>query len=89
MRLPHQVHSFTDVYAAGLYVYLWADVMVADVLEAFLQAPGGLYDGSVAQRWRDTILTVGHTVPAAAAFRNFRGRDPDPGALLRRFALTP
>ncbi len=88
MRLPNQFHSFTDAYAAGLYVYLWADVMVADVLEAFMEAPGGLYDETVALRWRDQILTVGHRVPAATAFRNFRGRDPDPAALLRRFDLA-
>lgn len=87
-RLPHQYHSFTDVYAAGIYVYLWADVMVADVLAAFLESPGGLYDPDVSSRWRDHILSVGHGVPGELAFRQFRGRDPDQTALLRRFALA-
>jgi peptidyl-dipeptidase Dcp len=86
--LPHQYHSFTDVYAAGVYAYLWADVMVADAIEAFLEAPGGLYDPGVAQRWRETILTRGAAVPGAEAFRAFRGRDPEPDALLRRFQLA-
>jgi peptidyl-dipeptidase Dcp len=88
MRLPHQYHSFTDVYAAGLYVYLWADVMVAELLGAFAGAPGGLYDEQVARRYRDTILCVGHSVKGQEAFRNFLGRDPDPDALLRRFRLA-
>jgi oligopeptidase A len=33
------------------------------------------------------VLSAGATVPAAEAFRAFRGRDPDPAALLRRFGL--
>ncbi|MFN9375715.1 MAG: M3 family metallopeptidase [Novosphingobium sp.] len=86
--LPQQYHSFTDVYAGALYSYLWADVMVADVIAAFEEAPGGLYDADVAARWRDMILSAGTSVPGAQAFRNFRGRDPDPEALLRRFELA-
>jgi len=87
MRVPHSVHSFSDQYAAGIYVYLWADVMAADVAEAFARAPGGFYDKETSERWRRTVLSVGSTVPAEEAFRNFRGRDPDPDALLRRFGL--
>jgi len=88
LRVPHAYHTFSAEYAAGLYVYLWSDVMAADVAEAFAQAPGGFYDPNVAARWRETILEVGHAVPADQAFRSFRGRDPDIGALLRRFGLT-
>ena len=91
MRVTHNMHcfssSFSDGYAAGLYSYLWADVMAADVAAAFAESPGGLYDTATAARWRDTLLSVGHRVPADEAFRNFRGRDPDPLALLRRFGL--
>jgi peptidyl-dipeptidase Dcp len=85
--LPHQYHSFTEAYAAGVYSYLWADVMVADAIEAFEEAPGGLYDGDVSERWRQSILTMGTAVAGAEAYRNFRGRDPDPDALVRRFKL--
>jgi peptidyl-dipeptidase Dcp len=87
MYVPHLAHAFWDQYAAGLYVYLWGDVLAADVAEAFLEAPGGLFDRGIAERFRSTILSVGASVPAEQAFRNFRGRDPDPGALLRRFGL--
>jgi len=87
MRVPHCWHSISDSYPAGLYSYLWSDVMTADVAEAFLSSPGGLYDAETAERWRRTILSVGTSVPAEEAFRNFMGSDPDPGALLRRFGL--
>jgi peptidyl-dipeptidase Dcp len=87
MRATSNWHSFVGAYAAGLYSYLWADILAADVTEAFTSAPGGLYDEALARRWRESILSVGNTVPADAAFRNFRGRDPDPDALLRRYNL--
>lgn len=87
LRVPHAYHTFSDDYAAGVYVYLWSDVMAADVAETFMQASGTWYDAEVASRWRETILEVGHSVPAAHAFRNFRGRDPDTAPLLRRFGL--
>lgn len=89
MRMPHCWHSWSEHYAAGMYVYIWAEVMAADAAEAFAQAPGGWYDRDTARRWHDTVLSVGTGVPADDAFRNFRGRDPDPDALMRRFGLLP
>lgn len=87
LRVTHSVHSFAGGYHAGLYAYLWSDVMAADVAEAWLASPGGLYDPAFAQAWRDAILTVGHALPADTAFRQLMGRDPDPTALMRRFGL--
>ncbi len=87
MRVPHFHHAFTEHYAAAVYAYLWSDVMAADVADVFTASPGGFHDPAVAERWRKTILEVGASVPADQAFRNFRERDPDPGALLRRFDL--
>ena len=88
-HVTHLRHAFAgiveDRYAAGYYCYLWADVLASDVAEAFLSSPGGLYDATTAERYRRTILAVGHGVPAAEAFRSFRGRDPDPEALTTRF----
>jgi peptidyl-dipeptidase Dcp len=89
-RLPHFMHLFAgDGYSAGYYSYLWADTLVADAAEAFHEA-GSLYDRVTADRLRETILSVGNTVDAAEAFRAFRGRDPDVGALMRDrgFAAT-
>ena len=87
MRVPHSVHSFSAGYAAGVYSYLWADVIAADIADAFVLSPGGLYDPDTARRWRETMLAVGTSVPIDEAFRRFRGRDPTPRALLERFGL--
>jgi peptidyl-dipeptidase Dcp len=43
----------------------------------------------VAKRLHDTINSVGNTVDPAEAFRNFRGRDPRPDALLRARGFAP
>lgn len=87
MRVPQNVHVFSFEYAAGLYSYLWSDVIAADIADAFLSAPGGLYDAAVAERWRKDMLTIGDSIPMDEAFRNFCGRDPNPAALLNRFGL--
>ncbi|WP_273472662.1 M3 family metallopeptidase [Sphaerotilus sulfidivorans] len=87
LQVTHSVHSFAGGCHAGLYAYLWSDVMAADVAEAWLASPGGMYDSAFAQAWRESVLTVGNTVPADAAFRQLLGRDPDPQALIRRFEL--
>lgn len=91
--MRHRTHHFGHVfsgegYAAGYYGYLWSDVLKQDAFEAFLEAKGP-YDSVVAQRLRDTILSVGNSVDPAQAFRNFRGRDPKPDALLRARGFAP
>ena len=89
MRVTHNFHLFIGAYAAGLYSYLWADVMAADAVETFERAAGGLYDATVSRAWIDQVLSVGHRVPAEEAFRQFAGHDPDPTPLQRRFGLAP
>lgn len=76
-------HIFADDgYSAGYYVYIWADTMSADAAEAFVEA-GSFYDRKTCDRFRDTIFSVGNSVPPEVAFRNFRGRDVDTNALMR------
>lgn len=88
-RLPHFGHIFSDeYYAAGYYSYVWSDVLNQDAWGAFLEA-GGPYDKTVAKRLHDTIMSVGNTVDAAQAYRNFRGRDPEVRALLEARGFTP
>ena len=77
-------HIFScDDYAAGYYAYLWADALTADAWEAFGEG-GGPWDPAVADRFRRHILAVGDTVDQSEAFRAFRGRDVDTGALMRK-----
>jgi len=77
-------HIFScDGYAAGYYAYLWADALTADAWEAF-QADGGPWNPAVAEQFRRHILAVGNTVDQTEAFRAFRGRDVDTGALMRK-----
>jgi peptidyl-dipeptidase Dcp len=87
-RTPHFLHVFgSDGYSAGYYSYLWADVITADAAEAFTEARG-FYDPIVAQRLRRFIFSVGNTIDPAVAYREFRGRDPEVAALMRKRGFT-
>jgi peptidyl-dipeptidase Dcp len=83
-RTPQFGHVFSsDGYSAGYYSYLWAEVIALDTVEAFREAPGGLYDKAVAKRLHDTIMSTGNSVHPREQYRAFRGRDPDVKAYLR------
>ncbi|MDH4383825.1 MAG: M3 family metallopeptidase [Caulobacter sp.] len=82
-RTPQFGHVFSgDGYSAGYYSYLWADTLTADCWEAFMEA-GGAYDKATAKRLHDTIMSQGNRKDPAQQFRDFRGRDPKIGALMR------
>jgi len=86
-RLPSSfAHIFAGGYAAGYYSYKWAEVLAADAFEAFEEA--GVFDGSTAARFRDSILARGGSVDAMDAFVRFRGREPDVRALLKRTGIA-
>jgi peptidyl-dipeptidase Dcp len=83
-RTPQFQHVFAgDGYSAGYYSYLWSEVLALDAVEAFREAPGGMYDKAVAQRLHDHVMSVGNKVDPADGYRAFRGRDPDVKAYLR------
>ncbi len=75
-------HIFAGGYSAGYYSYKWAEVLDADTFEAFLE--NGLYDEKTARSYKDEILSRGGSEDPEILYRNFRGRDADPDALLRR-----
>ena len=82
-RLPHFQHLFSgDSYAAGYYVYLWAEVLEADAWDAFTEA-GSAFDPVVAARLKACIYSRGDSVEPGAAFRAFRGRDARIEPMLR------
>lgn len=78
-------HIFAGGYSAGYYSYKWAEVLDADTFELFLER--GLYDAKTAQSYCENILSRGGSEDPADLYRNFRGRDADPDALLRREGL--
>jgi peptidyl-dipeptidase Dcp len=87
-RLPHFQHLFSgDSYAAGYYVYLWAEVLEADAFDAFTEA-GDPFDAATAARLRHGILSRGNSVEPGEAFRAFRGRDPVIEPMLRGRGLA-
>ena len=87
-RTPHFAHIFSDDgYSAAYYSYLWADVLTADAWEAFAEA-GGPWDAEVAARLRREVFAAGNTLAPEEAYRRFRGRDPEPAALLRKRGLV-
>jgi oligopeptidase A len=86
-RFPHAFsHIFAGGYASGYYSYLWAEVLAADGFQRFVEA--GLVDRATGDALRRDVLAMGATRPAADSFRAFRGRDPDPAAMLVRHGLA-
>ncbi|MFO1316272.1 MAG: M3 family metallopeptidase [Burkholderiales bacterium] len=74
-RLPHFSHLFSGGYAAGYYVYMWAEVLDADAWAAFVEA-GDPFDAATAERLHRFVYSAGATLDPMEAFRAFRGRDP-------------
>jgi peptidyl-dipeptidase Dcp len=80
-------HIFSgDHYAAGYYSYMWSEVMDADAFGAFEEA-GDIFDPAVAKRLHDDIYSSGGSRDPESAYIAFRGREPEPDALLRRRGL--
>jgi len=89
-RLAHFQHLFSgSAYAAGYYVYLWAEVLDADAFNAFVEA-GNPFDAEVAARLHRHIYAAGDTVDPRTAYTSFRGRLPKLSPLLaKRGLLAP
>nr|WP_295081015.1 M3 family metallopeptidase [uncultured Roseateles sp.] len=82
-RLTHFQHLFSgSSYAAGYYVYMWAEVLEMDAYQAFVEA-GDIFDPVVAQRLLETIYSSGNSREPGEAFRAFRGRDPQVAPMLK------
>ena len=81
---PAFSHIFAGGYSAGYYSYKWAEVLDADAFEAFKEK--GLFDKATADKFKE-ILKSGSAVDPEVLYRNFRGRDADKAALLKRSGL--
>ena len=75
-------HIMSGGYAAGYYSYKWAEVLDADAFSLFLEK--GIFDQETATRFRKEILSKGGTQDPMKLYVNFRGKEPDIKALLKR-----
>lgn len=68
-------------------VYLWAEVLDADVYAAFKET-GNVFDPEMAERVRKYVYSSGNTEAPDELFRKFRGRDPDIQFMLEKKSLV-
>jgi peptidyl-dipeptidase Dcp len=78
---------FSGGYSAGYYSYLWSEVLDADAFDAFKET-GNIFDPTTATKLRDYIYSAGGRQDPHDAYRNFRGRDASPEALLKKRGLN-
>ncbi|EJK67897.1 hypothetical protein THAOC_11003 [Thalassiosira oceanica] len=87
-RPAHFAHLFaSSSYAAGYYVYQWAQVLDNDVYAAF-EETGDVFDTHTAEKCRQLIYSAGNTEAPEELFRQFRGRDPDISFFLKNRGLS-
>ncbi len=87
-RTPHFQHIFSaGGYAAGYYSYLWSEVLDADGFEAF-EETGDIFDPALAAKLLEFVYSAGNLRDPETAYENFRGRPPEPGALMRKRGLA-
>ena len=84
-RTTYFNHIFNSGYSAGYYSYLWAEVLDKDAFELFKEK--GVFDRETAMKFRHCILEKGGSEEPMVLYRQFRGADPDPDALLRARGL--
>src|SRR3569833_499255 len=84
-RSSYFLHIWANGYASGYYAYQWT-VMLADVSYAWFSVFGGLTRAN-GLRFRDLILSRGHTLDYGPMFRAFYGKDPDIGPMLAHRGL--
>ncbi len=83
---PSFGHIFAGGYAAGYYSYKWAEVLEADAFQLFKEK--GIFNKEVAESFRKNILSRGNIEDADVLYRNFRGRDPKPEALMEKLGMV-
>ena len=84
-RTTYFNHIFNSGYSAGYYSYLWSEVLDVDAWEKFVA--DGVFNPATAKAFRQTFLEKGGSEEPMTLFRQFRGADPDPAALLRARGL--
>jgi len=82
-RSTYFSHIWGGGYAAGYYVYLWAEVLDADAFDAFKQS-GDIFNKDLATKFRKYCLQESGDGEGMDQYRKFRGQDPAIDPLLKR-----
>ncbi|RLD21893.1 MAG: M3 family peptidase [Bacteroidetes bacterium] len=77
-------HIFQGGYSSGYYSYKWAEVLDADAFEYFKEK--GIFNSEVASKFQK-LLESGGTVEPMELYKQFRGKEPDAKALLKRAGI--
>lgn len=85
-RSTYFTHIFGGGYAMGYYGYTWAEVLDSDAFQAFVET-GDIFNPEVAQKFRKNILEKGGTEEPMKLYVNFRGKEPNTDALLKKRGL--
>ncbi len=80
--LPSFSHLFGGGYASAYYSYIWSETLEADAFSRF--EGEGVLNERIGRAFRECVLAQGDRRDPEDLFRDFMGRDPDPGALIRR-----
>ena len=86
-RSSYFLHVWGNGYSAGYYAYQWTKMLDQNAYSWF-EKNGGLTRAN-GQRFRDMILSKGHTEEYAPMFRAFYGKDPEIGPMLEGMGLNP
>lgn len=78
-------HIFQGGYSSGYYSYKWAEVLDADAFAYFKE--NGIFNKEVADKFKNHILSQGGTEDPMVLYKRFRGKEPNPEALLKRAGL--
>nr|XP_033342606.1 probable cytosolic oligopeptidase A [Megalopta genalis]XP_033342607.1 probable cytosolic oligopeptidase A [Megalopta genalis]XP_033342608.1 probable cytosolic oligopeptidase A [Megalopta genalis] len=76
---------FSGDFAAAYYSNIWSQMIAADLFNAFEEKSKDLTGPIVKEignRYRSTFMALGGSQSTNEIFRQFRGRDPNPKALL-------
>jgi len=79
-------HIFSGGYSAGYYSYKWAEVLEADAFSLFKEK--GIFNREVSDSFRENVLSKGGAEDASVLYKNFRGHDPEPQALMDKLGLV-
>jgi peptidyl-dipeptidase Dcp len=84
-RTTYFNHIMGSGYSAGYYGYLWSEVLAVDAWEKFVA--DGIFNKATAESFRKTFLEKGGSEEPMTLYKQFRGAEPDPSALMRARGL--